>query len=44
MKKIFNWIKTHIPRWIDLSYDQPWNHSSIRDSKKNNGQEDKKDI
>ena len=45
MKKIFQWIKTHIPRWLDLSHDKPWDHSTIRDSEnKESRQEEKKDI
>tara|TARA_R100001594_G_scaffold25836_1_gene50347 strand:- start:2159 stop:2293 length:135 start_codon:yes stop_codon:yes gene_type:complete len=44
MKKIFNWIKTHIPRWLDLSHDQPWDISSIKDLKDKTRQEKKKDI
>jgi len=20
-----SWIKDHLPRWVDLSHDQPWN-------------------
>ena len=24
MKKILHWIKEHLPRWFDLSHDEPW--------------------
>tara|TARA_B100000427_G_scaffold198200_1_gene164670 strand:+ start:1050 stop:1205 length:156 start_codon:yes stop_codon:yes gene_type:complete len=24
MRKIIDWIKAHLPRWFDLSDDQPW--------------------
>jgi len=24
MKKILQWIKEHLPRWLDLSHDEPW--------------------
>jgi hypothetical protein len=24
MKKIFKWIKEHIPKWLDLSHSKPW--------------------
>jgi hypothetical protein len=24
MKKILHWIKDHLPRWLDLDHDKPW--------------------
>ena len=24
MKKIFKWVKEHLPRWLDLSHHKPW--------------------
>ena len=24
MKKILQWIKEHLPRWLDLSHSEPW--------------------
>ena len=24
MKKVLLWIKNHLPRWLDLSHDEPW--------------------
>jgi len=24
MKKIIAWIKDHLPKWLDLSHDEPW--------------------
>ena len=24
MNKILKWIKDHLPRWFDLSHNQPW--------------------
>ena len=44
MKKIFHWIKIHMPRWLDLSHDKPWDKSTIRDSQNKGRQEGKKDI
>ena len=44
MKKIFQWIKTHVPLWLNLDHQRPWEHSTIRDSKNKQGrQETKKD-
>jgi len=31
MKKILHWIKEHLPRWLDLSHDKPWNTSKEDD-------------
>jgi hypothetical protein len=31
MKKVLLWIKNHLPKWLDLSHDEPWD----ADSKKN---------
>jgi hypothetical protein len=27
MKKILYWITEHLPRWFDLSHDEPWDPS-----------------
>ena len=27
MKKILHWIKEHLPRWLDLNHDKPWDTS-----------------
>jgi len=24
MKKILNWIKEHLPKWMDLDHQRPW--------------------
>ena len=24
MRKIITWIKEHLPRWLNLSHDKPW--------------------
>ena len=24
MKRIIAWIKDHLPKWLDLSHDKPW--------------------
>jgi len=26
MKKIWHWIKEHLPRWMDLSHPEPWEY------------------
>jgi len=28
MKKVFKWIKEHLPKWIDLSHDKPWSKNN----------------
>ena len=35
MKKIFKWIKEHLPRWFDLDHNQPW----YPPTKENSGEE-----
>ena len=24
MKKVFKWIKDHLPRWLDMNEPRPW--------------------
>ena len=36
MKSIFKWFKEHLPKWLDLSNNEPWYN------KKHNNQEKKK--
>ena len=24
MRKIFKWIKEHVPKWMNLNHSQPW--------------------
>ena len=26
MRKVIYWIKEHLPRWLDLGHDKPWDH------------------
>ncbi len=44
MKKILKWIREHVPRWLDLSHQRPWEHPTIKESQNKSRQEDKKDI
>jgi len=27
MNKILKWIKEHLPKWLNLSHDKPWEKS-----------------
>ena len=33
MKKVLLWIKNHLPKWLDLSHDEPWDPDSNKKNK-----------
>ena len=33
MVKIVDWIKNHIPKWVDLSHPEPWNSKKTNKEK-----------
>ena len=33
MKKVLLWIKNHLPRWLDLSHDEPWDADTSNNGK-----------
>tara|TARA_B100001250_G_scaffold293592_1_gene255242 strand:- start:581 stop:688 length:108 start_codon:yes stop_codon:yes gene_type:complete len=34
MKKIWHWIKEHLPRWMDLSHSEPWESPTKKSNEK----------
>ena len=38
MNKILKWIKEHLPRWLDLSHNQPWENPKKSTTVKRNEQ------
>ena len=29
MKKIWEWVKEHVPRWVDISNPKPWEKKPV---------------